>query len=63
MTREQQLEVIASDLDHALRTMLVAITRDPKLSGEHQDAYMTVVAIPRAREAVAAYALHNQVKT
>lgn len=57
MTREQQLEALASDLDHAVRTLLVAVERAAGVSEFDNEAYMRTVAIPRARAATAAYKL------
>ncbi len=46
---------IAEQLDHALRTLLCAVEPDSKLPKWQSDLYLRMVAIPRARAAVAAY--------
>lgn len=46
---------LLADFDHALRTMVVAAVPDPSLPEWQNKAYLTIVALPRAKAAVEAY--------
>lgn len=52
---ENKINKVADDLDHALRTLLVAIKPDPNISEYFNTAFLNVVAIPRAEMAMEAY--------
>ena len=50
-----EYESIADQLDHAVRTLLIAVEPDPNVRPWQNDLYLRMVAIPRAKAAVAAY--------